>query len=41
MQAWKPGEVGIGGTELGSVLDGQRREMSVGGQVSSGAERPE
>jgi hypothetical protein len=34
------GKVGIGGTEFRAVLDGQGGQVSVGGEVSSGAQRP-
>jgi hypothetical protein len=41
LQAMEPREVRIGGTELRSMLDGQGGQVSVGSEISAGAERPE
>ena len=37
----KPGEVGIVRVQFSLVLDGQRRELSVGREIPGGAERPQ
>ena len=41
LQATESRKVGIGGTELGAVLDGQGRQMGVGCEVAAGAQRLE
>ena len=40
-QAHEPGEVPVGGAQLRAVLDGERRQVGVGGQVAGRPERLE
>ncbi|MCX6626410.1 MAG: hypothetical protein NTW28_02095 [Candidatus Solibacter sp.] len=37
----EPGKAGIGGTEFRRVLDVQGRQVSAGGEISTGAQRQE